>query len=176
MELLIRHTYSDIYRFIRWKIHNDELAWDLAQTVYEKAWAKLGSYQNKQGSFRAWLMAIAQNVCIDYFRSKSARQAELNQSLSDEITVEGDFLEGILLREEVKQVYAAICSLPEEQKDALLLRYKYEFTFTEIAAVTHEPESTVKSRVSRSLIKLRDLLRHSKQEDISQSLKKGAGK
>lgn len=121
-------------------------------------------------------MAIAQNVCIDYFRSKRARQAELNQSLSDEITVEGDFLEGILLREEVKQVYAAICSLPEEQKDALLLRYKYEFTFTEIAAVTHEPESTVKSRVSRSLIKLRDLLRHSKQEDISQSLKKGAGK
>ncbi|OMD69654.1 hypothetical protein BSK62_01935 [Paenibacillus odorifer] len=70
MELLIRHTYSDIYRFIRWKIHNDELAWDLAQTVYEKAWAKLDSYQNKQGSFRAWLMAIAQNVCIDYFRSK----------------------------------------------------------------------------------------------------------
>lgn len=36
VELLIRHTYSDVYRFIRWKIHNDELAWDLAQTVYEK--------------------------------------------------------------------------------------------------------------------------------------------
>lgn len=176
MELLIRHTYSDIYRFIRWKIHNDELAWDLAQTVYEKAWAKLGSYQNEQGSFRAWLMAIAQNVCIDYFRSKSARQAELNQSLSDEITAEEDFLEGILLREEVKNIYAAIHLLPEEQRDALLLRYKYEFTFTEIAAVTHAPESTVKSRVSRSLMKLRDVLKHPKQNAIPQPLKKGVKK
>ncbi|MDH6373837.1 RNA polymerase sigma-70 factor (ECF subfamily) [Paenibacillus sp. PastF-3] len=176
VELLIRHTYSDVYRFIRWKIHNDELAWDLAQTVYEKAWTKLGSYQNEQGSFRAWLMAIAQNVCIDYFRSKSARQAELNQSLSDEITDVEDFLDGILLREEVKTIYAAICSLPEDQRDALLLRYKYEFTFTEIAAVTHEPESTVKSRVSRSLMKLRELLKHPIPNDLSHPLKKGVKK
>ncbi|MNO38310.1 ECF RNA polymerase sigma factor SigC [compost metagenome] len=176
VELLIRQTYSDVYRFIRWKIHNDELAWDLSQTVYEKAWANLGSYQNEQGSFRAWLMAIAQNVCIDYFRSKNARQAELNQSLSDEITAVEDFLEGILLREEVKTVYTAICSLPEAQRDALLLRYKYEFTFTEIAAVTHEPESTVKSRVSRSLTKLRELLKHPKPNDVLHPLKKGVKK
>jgi RNA polymerase sigma-70 factor (ECF subfamily) len=176
VELLIRQTYSDVYRFIRWKIHNDELAWDLAQTVYEKAWAKLGSYQHEQGSFRAWLMAIAQNVCIDYFRSKSTRQAELNQSLSDEITAVEDFLEGILLREEVKTVYTAMCSLPEEQRDALLLRYKYEFTYTEIAAVTHEPESTVKSRVSRSLMKLRELLKHPKPKDVFHPLKNGVKK
>lgn len=176
VELLIRHTYSDVYRFIRWKIHNDELAWDLAQTVYEKAWAKLDSYQNEHGSFRAWLMAIAQNVCIDYFRSKSTRQAELNQSISDEITVDEDFLEGILLREEVKTVYAAICSLPDDQRDALLLRYKYEFTFTEIAAITHEPESTVKSRVSRSLLKLRELLKQTKPNALSHPFKKGVKK
>lgn len=176
MELLIQHTYSDIYRFIRWKIHNDELAWDLAQTVYEKAWAKLGGFDKEQGSFRGWLMTIAQNVCIDYLRSKGARQAGLNQSLSDEITDERDFLEGILLREEVKTVYAAMLLLPEEQRDALLLRYKYEFTFPEIAAVTHEPESTVKSRVSRSLLKLRNLLKHPKQDDLSQPLQKGVEK
>lgn len=176
MELLIQHTYSDIYRFIRWKIHNDELAWDLAQTVYEKAWAKLGGFDKEQGSFRAWLMTIAQNVCIDHLRSKGARQAGLNQSLSDEITDERDFLEGILLREEVKTVYAAMHLLPEEQRDALLLRYKYDFTFPEIAAVTHEPESTVKSRVSRSLLKLRDLLKYPKQDDLSPPLKKGVEK
>lgn len=176
VELLIRHTYSDIYRFIRWKIHNDELAWDLAQTVYEKAWAKLGSFDKEQGSFRAWLMAIAQNVCIDYFRSKGARQSGLNQSLSDEISDERDFLEGILLRDEIKKVYTAIRLLPEEQRDALLLRYKYEYTFSEIAAVTHEPESTVKSRVSRSLMKLRDLLKYPKPDDLSHPLKKGVEK
>lgn len=176
VELLIRHTYSDIYRFIRWKIHNDELAWDLAQTVYEKAWAKLGGFDKEQGSFRAWLMTIAQNVCIDYFRSKGARQSGLNQSLSDEISDERDFLEGILLRDEIKKVYTAIRLLPEEQRDALLLRYKYEFTFSEIAAVTHEPESTVKSRVSRSLMKLRDLLKYPKPDDLSHPLKKGVEK
>lgn len=173
MELLIRHTYSDVYRFIRWKIHNDELAWDLAQTVYEKAWIKLGSYQHEQGSFRAWLMAIAQNVCIDYYRSKSAKQAELNQSLTNEIIDKGDFLEGILLREEIKKVYAAIRLLPVEQRDALLLRYKYEFSFPEIAAVTQEAESTVKSRVSRSLIKLRDILKYPNSANVTHPLKKG---
>ncbi|WP_409340471.1 RNA polymerase sigma factor [Paenibacillus sp. MBLB4367] len=158
VELLIRLTYDDIYRFIRWKVHDAELAWDLAQLTYEKAWKKLHVYQSEQGRFRAWLLAIAHHVCIDHARSKSARQAGMHDHLSDEVPNKADLLDGVLMREEIKEVYAAILDLPDNQRDALLLRYKHDLTFGEMAAVTGESESTVKSRVRRSLIRLRDML------------------
>ncbi|MBP1994477.1 RNA polymerase sigma-70 factor (ECF subfamily) [Paenibacillus eucommiae] len=164
---MIRHTYDDIYRFVRWKVHDADLAWDLSQMAYEKAWAKLHTFNSEQGSFLVWLMTIAHHICIDHFRSKAVRQAGLNENLTDHVPAEGDFLDGVLMREEIKQVYTAIQSLPEDQRDALLLRYKSELTFTEIAAVTAESESTVKSRVRRSLIKLRDMLRGSSGEQRS---------
>ncbi|WP_150275347.1 RNA polymerase sigma factor [Paenibacillus tepidiphilus] len=159
--MIIRHTYGDVYRFIRWKVHDSELAWDLAQSVYEKVWTRLDTYIGNQGSFRSWLMAIASNVCIDYYRSKAARQTKATEPGSvnmNEVAADSDFLEGILLREEVAAVYDVIRQLPKEQRDALLLRYKYEYSYKEIAAVLNEPETTVKSRVSRSLQKLRTTL------------------
>lgn len=65
VELLIRCTYDDVYRFVRWKVHHDELAWDLTKMTYEKAWAKLATYHSGKGSFRSWLVSIANHLCID---------------------------------------------------------------------------------------------------------------
>ncbi|MNI45637.1 ECF RNA polymerase sigma factor SigK [compost metagenome] len=176
VELLIRHTYDDIYRFVRWKVHDADLAWDLSQMTYEKAWLKLDSFKGEQGNFRVWLLTIAHHICIDHLRSKSFRQAGLTEKITDQVPANGDFLEGVLMKEEIKQVYKAIQSLPEEQRDALLLRYKSDLTFTEIAIATEETESTVKSRVRRSLIKLRDMLSPSADDRSSQSDKKGKSK
>lgn len=170
---MISHTYDDIYRFVRWKVNDAELAWDLSQMTYEKAWAKLSSFNGEQGSFRIWLLSIAHHICIDYLRSKAVKQKWLTDNLTDQVPANGDFLDGILMQEEIKQVYAVIQSLPEEQREALLLRYKSELTFTEIAAVTAESESTVKSRVRRSLIKLRDVLSRSADDRLPHSYKKG---
>ncbi|WP_040949825.1 RNA polymerase sigma factor [Gorillibacterium massiliense] len=156
--MLIRQTYDDIYRFIRWKVHDADLAWDLSQMTYEKAWTKLNTYRGEEGNFKAWLLAIAHHLCIDYIRSKAVRQAGLNQSLDERLAAEGDFLDGVLLREDVRQVYQAIQELPDSQRDALILRYKNELTYSEIAAVTEESEATVKSRIRRALIRLRDSL------------------
>lgn len=166
VELLIRHTYDDIYRFVRWKVRDADLAWDLSQMTYERAWAKLATFQSDQGSFRAWLLTIAQHICIDYFRSKTARQVSLNENLTVDVPAQGDFLDGVLLREDVRQVYSAIQTLSDVQRDTLLLRYKSELTFTEIAAVTEESEATVKSRIRRSLIKLRDMLSRSTDDRV----------
>ncbi|MCL6458698.1 MAG: RNA polymerase sigma factor [Gorillibacterium sp.] len=175
VELLIRQTYDDIYRFVRWKVRDVDLAWDLSQMTFEKAWLRLDSFHGEQGSFRAWLLTIAHHVCIDYLRSKAVSQAGQQGSLTEQLAAKGDFLDGVLMREEVKLVYKAIGSLPEDHRDALLLRYKHELSFAEIAAVTETSESTVKSRVRRSLIKLRDLLNPTENRTVKEkhAVKKG---
>jgi RNA polymerase sigma-70 factor, ECF subfamily len=173
VELLIRHTYEDIYRFVRWKVHDPDLAWDLAQMTYERAWARLDTFDRGQGRFKAWVLAIANHICIDHLRSKAVRQASLNQSLPADLPVQEDFLDGILMREEVRQVYTAIGELPEPQREALLLRYKRELTYQEIAVVTEESESAVKARVRRSLERLRNMLCPPDRDAPSESARKG---
>lgn len=158
VELLIRHTYEDIYRFVRWKVHDPDTAWDLAQMTYEKVWSKLQTFEAEHGRFRTWLMSIASHVCIDHLRSKAFREGSLQQTLPEQIPVKEDFLDGILLREEVRQVYSAMEALQEAERNVLLLRYKRGLTFPEIARVTEESESAIKARFRRALIKLRNML------------------
>lgn len=164
VELLIRLTYEDIYRFVRWKIHDSDVAWDISQMTYEKAWTRLDTYNGNSGSFRAWLLAIARHSCIDYLRSREVRQSGQSASLPENFSEAEDFLDGVLLRDEVRQVYTAMQSLQIHERDALMLRYKQDMTYNEIARITEETEYAVKARIRRALIKLRRMLSGSAKE------------
>ncbi|NEY70984.1 RNA polymerase sigma factor [Bacillus mesophilus] len=159
MEVLTRKYYKPIYAFVYRKVGNKDTAYDLTQEIFIKVIQRIPSYSQK-GTFKSWLYTIAVNHCRDYWRSapyqSSLKQSELPQSLeSKERSVSYIFER----KETREQVRGAIQSLPDYQKEALILKYYQDMKIKEIAEVTNSSIPTVKSRLKQGLGKLANLLR-----------------
>lgn len=161
VELLIRNHYRNVYRYLLWKTGDSNLSWDLAQTAFEKAWQALDRYDGQKASFRVWIFTIAQNTWIDYLRSANAKH--VLSKLPENLAVPDPF-ESVLMNDEMRVVWLAIEKLPVQQRDAIMLRYREELSYPEIAAILGVPEATVKSRVRLALGKLRKELGSDREE------------
>src|SRR5690348_4817217 len=96
-----------LYNFIFSKIRHREVAEDLLQTVFVKAWQNLGSYRPKpEAKFSTWLYQIANYTLIDYWRTKKPTiELDLVENLSQ-------FALNPKLYEEYDYLWAAIAQLP----------------------------------------------------------------
>ena len=108
---------------------------------------------------RAWLFRVARNLLIDRARSRRGGATEPrslterdNEAIADPGEGQEEHTERALLRQRLR---AALATLPEEQREALMLRHDEGLSFPEIAAVLGVAEGTVKSRVRYALEALR---------------------
>jgi RNA polymerase sigma-70 factor (ECF subfamily) len=111
----------------------------------------------KEGNFRAWVIRIVADDCRDEFRK---RKRKLDISIPDfppEIT--SHFDDNIILtREKMEAVQKALLQLPHEQRLVITLREYNGLSYEEIAGVMKCSIGTVRSRLSRARIRLRDIL------------------
>lgn len=137
---------------------------DIVQDAFISAWRSIGSFEG--GSFTAWLFRIARNRAIDRFRTR-ARRREVALEPPDE-EGDGDWAEPVAPgpgplelaagREARAAVEAALAGVPLEQRDALLLRDIEGFSYEEIAQITATEVGTVKSRIHRARLAVRNAL------------------
>lgn len=156
MEVLVKRHYKTVYAFIYRKTGDYHTAYDLTQEVFIKVMKALSSYRAK-GMFEHWLMVISQNCCHDYHRSREYAE-KVNVIGYDDIYEApnvSNILEKSLKHQEVK---AALMSLSEEQRDAVILYYYNGYKIKEISKLTKAKEATVKSRIYQGLKKLRATL------------------
>jgi RNA polymerase sigma-70 factor (ECF subfamily) len=153
-----RRIQGVIYRVVG----ADEDARDVCQEVFLKAYRGLPGFK-KEARFSSWLYQIALNACRDRLRRRRGR---MHMSLSDlEETADGPFgtpgptaLDRVAAREVRERVGAAMATLPEEQREVIVLKEYEGLTFPEIAAALDVPVSTVKTRLYRGLVQLRQRL------------------
>jgi RNA polymerase sigma factor (sigma-70 family) len=153
MEVLVKRYYKTVFGFLYRKIGDYHTAYDLTQEVFIRVMKSLASYQ-EDGKFEHWLMTVSIHCCHDYFRSREyAEKAHVVEydDRYEEPNV-SNLLEKSLRHQEVK---AAILSLPEEQRDAVILYYYNGYKIREISKLTNAKEATVKSRMRQALIKLK---------------------
>jgi RNA polymerase sigma-70 factor (ECF subfamily) len=136
---------------------------DGAQEAFIAAYRNLRSFRG--GSFRAWLMRIASNACTDELRRRARRPAlSLDQALpgSDEGLDVPDPTAGpeteALRSEQQAVVQAALLTLPDDQRLAVVLCDIEGFSYEEIAEAMRCSLGTVKSRIARGRDKLRSAL------------------
>lgn len=143
-----------VYRYVR----DVDLALDIAQDVFLKAFCALPKYQ-QQAAFSTWLYRIAVNDCIDHIRRKKVR---LESSL-DELEAMGvspaleeghDVQQAMIDASERRFVRKALSELKPEQMQVLVLKVYQDMTFEEIAGVLEIPVSTIKSRLYKALDQL----------------------
>ena len=140
--------YDDIYRFCCFQTGNPVQSYDLAQETFLKFIRTVDRYQYR--NLKGYLLTIARNCCIDYYREKNHSIPGFDQFLKE--GREDERLAGLELRDCILQ---AIQQLPSVQREAVVLYYYYDIKLREIAQMTQTGVSTVKSRVRQGTQKLR---------------------
>jgi len=133
------------------------------QDAFVSAWRSLASFQG--GSFRAWLFRIATNRAIDVVRARR-RRSELPLEPADDEELAWaepadpgpDQAELAGQKEALGVVEEALATVPAEQRAALLLRDVEGFSYEEIAHITASEVGTVKSRIHRGRLAVRNAL------------------
>lgn len=163
-EEIYRGCQAGIYTFILSQVREPELAADLTQQTFVRAWESLHRLR-QAGAFRGWLHRIAANLVRDEVKSGRARLEVQASELGDEGALErvvaldpgpeGSVLHGELRR----QVWQALETLPAEQRAAVVMHHLEHLPVTEIAAALGVRPGTVMSRLARARETLRERLR-----------------
>ena len=154
-------VYSLAYRMTG----NPEDAADLTQEAFLNAWRSLGSF-NGQSAFSTWIYRLTSNACIDFLR-REKRRGSLSMTLEDEddedrqadLPDERWSPERELERKEAREaVRQGLAALSPEHREVLVLRELEGLSYAEIAHALGLEEGTVKSRIARARLSLRDFL------------------
>jgi RNA polymerase sigma-70 factor, ECF subfamily len=161
-------TYQEsLYNWACYLVNDSDVAADLTQTVFITAYEKIKSFRN--GSFRSWLFQIAKNRSIDIHRSHQRHHTvSLNQTIDDENEqewidqIEDEHLSPDEQIEHMEQAYAIqhlLQKLPEPYRSVLVLVDVNEMDYEEAARALNVPIGTIKSRLVRARLKMRESLK-----------------
>lgn len=153
-----RKIQGAIYRMVG----SGEESRDLCQEAFLKAYRGLAGFK-KEARFSSWLYQIAVNVCRDRMRRQRGKTVVSLDEMSNagELPFKGTAPSALELMEAgdlSRTVAAAVASLPEEQREVIVLKEYQDLTFLEIAEALDVPVSTVKTRLYRGLTQLRQRL------------------
>ncbi len=156
-ELAERH-YGLLMGYLYRVLNGDrQQAEDLVQETFMKVAREIEHYSYPR-PFKPWLYAIALNLARNHYRNGNQRAAARND-VPDKLPDGAEPIETeVMRRGEAEQMMALLRKLPDQQREAIVLRYLEEFSQAEIAEVLNVPVGTVKSRVSLGLSRLRTLM------------------
>lgn len=158
---LVELHQQPVYNLALRMLNDRGAAEDATQDTFVSAFRSLNSF--RAGNFRAWLMRIAANACRDYLRSARVRR---NVSL-DNLEAEQDFsppanlesLEASAMRRELSEgIQQGLDLLASDQRLAIILVDIQGLSYDEAAQIVRAPIGTVKSRLSRARLAMRDYL------------------
>lgn len=147
---LHRDTYPRIFRFVRRRVDDAQVAEELAADVFRVAWQKWDEASSVEV---AWLFTVARNLLGNAYRSHQ-RQVALHERLRESV-VPGD---GDRAGSGYSLVDEVLDSLREKDRDILQLAYWDQLTVAEIASVLQCGESAAKVRLHRAREAFRKLL------------------
>lgn len=161
-ELLYRHKdkiYTSIYLFVK----DHAKAEDIFQEVFIKIIDTLrkGKY-NHEGKFVQWAMRIAYNKCVDQFRRKKRRPTVSpgeDFDIFDVLEAPDETMEALIIKGQTStRIKMLIDSLPEDQREVVILRHYADLSFKEIAILTRVSINTALGRMRYALINIRKLI------------------
>jgi len=160
--LLHRHK-QQLYNYIFFMVRDSDLAEDIFQDTFIKAITtiKQGRYI-ETGRFKSWIMRIAHNLMIDYFRQKRNENAVSNDDYEVDLfnnpALCDDTVEVEMVKTQVlSDVKKLIRYLPDSQREVLELRYYDDLSFKEIADVTGVSINTALGRMRYAILNMRKM-------------------
>jgi RNA polymerase sigma-70 factor (ECF subfamily) len=131
-------------------------AWDLAQEIFVRLYLRLDQYDSAR-PFRAWFNSLARNLCIDHYRARKDERRRVPVPVEELGTLASAGPppdRRVEQREKREAILAALDTLSDVSREAIVLKDLQEMTLEEIAGLLGLPLGTVKSRVFRARIEL----------------------
>ena len=164
IEILINKYRQKVYTYILFNVKDVHLAEDIFQDTFIKVIRSLKNDKYKDnGKFLSWVLRIAHNLVIDYYRKEKQLQTVSNDSYETDLfnsqkhsdkTVE----DTIISDQTTKDIRNLVKELPYDQKEVVILRHYCGFSFKEIAEYTDVSINTALGRMRYALINLRKLM------------------
>jgi RNA polymerase sigma factor (sigma-70 family) len=156
--LFDRHA-TVVFRYLVRRVGVDE-ADGLLGEVFRVAFEKRATYDTERPNARPWLYGIATNLLARH-RRREARQIHAMARLLAHSAPATDPMDGVTDAVDANELWPrvaqAVAALPEGERDALVLHVWEELSYEEIAAALDVPIGTVRSRLNRARLSLREL-------------------
>jgi RNA polymerase sigma-70 factor (ECF subfamily) len=147
---------EDVFRYLYYRVGNQQAAEDLTSEVFVRMIRALERYRPGNVAFEAWLFQIARNLAIDHHRKMKVRNhLPLQENLVSET---GDVGEVVELELTSDLLVKALAGLTDVQRDVLILRFVNGMRIAQVAQMLHKSENAVKANQRRGLIALRKIL------------------
>jgi RNA polymerase sigma factor (sigma-70 family) len=138
-------------------VKNDDVAQEITQDVFIKAWNKSDSYSAKKGRFFTWILNIARNAAIDYTRSKKFKQSKqnLNSDFFVDILESSDCLDNST---DAIGIHEFVKKLGDKCKAVIELLFFKGYTQKEASEELDIPLGTIKTRNRNCIAELRTMV------------------
>ena len=163
---LYRAHLRDVYSYSYYRVGNHHDAEDLTEQTFLQAYRHFARAQRESNGrpLRPWLIRIAHNLAANYYRDRSRRpQTQLEDAsvLSAPHSTE-DLAEG---RAELKEVLDGVAKLPEDRREALIMRFALGMENREIARALDRSEGATKALIHRAIRQLEQGLKEDAGDD-----------
>lgn len=151
-----------VFRYIYLRVNDKEIANDLTQETFLKAFRSLERYQDRNKSPLAYFFTIARNTVIDFWKKKKEillNNPEIFAKTSEPNVHSQEIIEKTEMVDAVKQ---ALQQLTDEQQEVIILKFINELSNSEIAQLLGKSEEAIRQLQCRALKTLRQQLKESK--------------
>ncbi len=138
---------QEVYKYIQSIVNDLNLAEDLMQDTFVKAYVKANTFQEKS-SVKTWLFRIAFNVTMDFFRKQKSQDKFKNVYITEKCLNENVW---DLRDRDNKELYMILNNLKESYKNVIILRKLQGFSVKETGELLNWTESKVKVTLCRAI-------------------------
>lgn len=154
---LIQAYQARLYNFVRSMVQNDQLAEDITQESFVKAYFSLSKLK-EPARFKSWLFRIANNNTLDYLRKKRLPLQDVDEAVRESYIDAANPEAGAIQGERSAHIWGALNKLKPDQKSILVMCDLQGLSYAEIAEALGVPFGTVQSRIFYARKKLKDFL------------------
>lgn len=157
LRALHQRFYEPVARYVRFKVGNPQTVEDLSGEVFVRVLEGLQRGQAWHDSPRGWIMGIARNVVVDYYRKRERiNEVALNEQLAS--TEHTDPTHYALASERLEHLKQAIQQLTDEQRDVILMRFIEGIDIKSVAQAINKTPGAVKGLQYRALRALAEIM------------------
>ena len=159
-EHLTRRTAPIVFRHAVRMLANQADAEDVTQDVMIKLWKAAARFDTKNAKLTTWLYRVTANLCIDHLRKRQNHSDEMSQIPDESPSV----ISQMQSQARANALQMGLMSLPERQRQAVILRHIEDLSQSQIAHIMETSEEAVESLLSRAKKGLKKALYQKQQE------------